>query len=63
MMGAGGGMLLSGGGIYLGKTLGMTSICLTAFNVSGIALAVLGTAATTVQFYRYLTTTGHAHND
>lgn len=63
MVGSGAAMILSGGGIYIAKTLGTASIWITAFNISGLALAILGTSATTIQFYRYLKQTGHAHND
>ncbi len=62
MVGSGLGMILSGGGIYTAKTLGLTSLWLTVFNISGLMLAIVGTSITTVQLCRYASRE-HLHND
>ncbi len=54
MTGSGISIALCGGGIWVAKTLGVTSTWLTIFGLSGSTLAALGAVSTTIQFYRYL---------
>ena len=55
MIGSGVGTVLSGAGLWIGQTYGMPLLGIHAFGVAGLALTVLGTTATAVQFYRHTT--------
>jgi hypothetical protein len=62
MVGSGAGTILCGGGIWVAQQFGTPTILLTAFGVSGLALAILGTSASIIQLKDYWSR-GHIHND